>query len=191
MTEEAAPKQSPLSMTRQLGHRPNAVALSSRLMSESPALHDFDFLQGSWSVHNRRLLERLNGSDEWEEFETAVDSVPLLDGRGNIDTYRGVDIPMTAIALRLLDQATDQWWIYWSNGTSGQLDSPVCGRFVDEVGEFYGDDHHNEVPVRVRFVWQRVDDDHAEWTQAFSPDGGTTWETNWRMSFVRRSAMSR
>jgi hypothetical protein len=155
-------------------------------MSEPNALHDFDFLRGSWRVHNRRLAARLVGSDAWEEFETQVESAPLLEGRGNIDTYRGVDIAMSAIALRLLDAATGDWWIYWANGTTGALDSPVRGRFNGDVGEFYGDDHHNGVKVRVRFVWQRVDDDHARWEQAFSADGGTTWEKNWMMSFVRQ-----
>ena len=30
---------------------------------------DFDFWMGTWTVQNRRLRERLAGSDEWEEFE--------------------------------------------------------------------------------------------------------------------------
>lgn len=155
-------------------------------MSESPALHDFDFLRGSWRVRNRRLNARLEGSDEWEEFETIVESVPLMGGRGNLDTYRGVDIEMTAIALRLLDSATSQWWIYWSDGSSGELDSPVRGRFDGDVGEFFGDDHHHGTPVRVRFRWQRLDAEHAAWEQAFSADGGITWEANWTMSFERQ-----
>ena len=138
-------------------------------------------------MHNRRLLARLAGSDEWEDFETTVESMPLLNGRGNLDTYAGIDITMTAIALRLLDPATEQWWIYWSNGTSGEFDSPVRGRFDGDVGEFYGDDHHNGTPVRVRFLWQRISGERAEWEQAFSDDGGETWETNWTMSFVRQS----
>jgi len=155
-------------------------------MSQLSALHDFDFLRGSWLVRNRRLSARLVGCDEWDEFETVVESTSLLEGRGNIDTYRGVDNEMSAVALRLLDPATDQWWIYWANGSSGALDSPVCGRFTDDVGEFYGDDDHDGIAIRVRFIWQRVDDDRAEWAQAFSADGGATWETNWTMSFERQ-----
>ena len=157
------------------------------MVLELPSLHDFDFLRGSWRVHNRRLAARLVESDEWEEFQTVVTSAPLLDGRGNIDTYQGVDIDMSAVAIRLLDPATSQWSIYWANGSSGALDSPVCGRFAGDVGEFYGADHHDGIAVRVRFVWQRVDDDHAEWAQAFSTDDGATWETNWTMSFARQS----
>ena len=159
-------------------------------MSELAVLHDFDFLRGAWRVHNRRLSARLVGSDDWEEFETVVESRTLLDGRGNIDTCRGVDVEMSAVALRLLDPATDEWWIYWANGSSGELDSPVRGRFTGDVGEFYGDDVCDGVAVKVRFVWERVGDNRAEWMQAFSADGGATWEPNWTMSFARQSLTS-
>src|SRR4029453_16743157 len=36
--------------------------------------HDFDFLHGSWNVHNRYLKERLKHSTDW------IDSDPPLDG---------------------------------------------------------------------------------------------------------------
>jgi hypothetical protein len=149
------------------------------------ALHDFDFLQGSWRVWNRRLRSLLSGSDDWQEFETKVESRPLLGGRANMDTYDGVDIELSAVAFRLLDAATDEWWIYWANGRSGQLDPPVVGRMDGEQGTFFGDDVYDDKPVRVRFIWRKVDENSAEWSQAFSADGEATWETNWTMSFAR------
>jgi hypothetical protein len=149
------------------------------------ALHDFDFLQGSWRVRNRRLRSLLSGSDDWQEFETKVESRPLLGGRANMDTYDGVDIELSAVAFRLLDAATDEWWIYWANGRSGQLDPPVVGRMDGEQGTFFGDDVYDDKPVRVRFIWRKVDENSAEWSQAFSADGEATWETNWTMSFAR------
>jgi hypothetical protein len=149
------------------------------------ALHDFDFLQGSWRVRNRRLRYLLSGSDDWQEFETKVESRPLLGGRANMDTYDGVDIELSAVAFRLLDAATDEWWIYWANGRSGQLDPPVVGRMDGEQGTFFGDDVYDDKPVRVRFIWRKVDENSAEWSQAFSADGEATWETNWTMSFAR------
>ena len=33
-------------------------------------LTDFDFLFGTWKIHNRRLRERLKGSRDWDEFES-------------------------------------------------------------------------------------------------------------------------
>ena len=46
---------------------------------------DFDFLVGSWKVHNRRLRERLKGSNSWEEFEGASVARKILGRLGNID----------------------------------------------------------------------------------------------------------
>lgn len=38
----------------------------------------------------------------------------------------------------------------------------------------------------VRFEWTRPHSDAPRWEQAFSPDGGRTWETNWVMNFTRQ-----
>ena len=149
------------------------------------ALHDFDFLQGSWKVHNRRLRSRLTASDDWQEFETRVESRPLLGGRGNVDTYDGVDVELSAVAFRLLDPATDEWSIYWADGSSGRLDPPVVGRMSGDRGTFFGDDEYDGRPIRVRFVWEKLAASRAEWAQAFSADGEATWETNWTMSWTR------
>jgi hypothetical protein len=37
----------------------------------------------------------------------------------------------------------------------------------------------------VRFLWTRTDTESPRWEQAFSDDGGRTWETNWEMDFTR------
>jgi hypothetical protein len=48
---------------------------------------DFDFLIGSWTVHNRRLKARLKGCTEWEEFESTCRARHILGGLGNMDEY--------------------------------------------------------------------------------------------------------
>ena len=37
----------------------------------------------------------------------------------------------------------------------------------------------------VRFLWSDISDRTCRWEQAFSPDGGTTWEVNWIMESQR------
>jgi len=36
----------------------------------------------------------------------------------------------------------------------------------------------------VRFTWNKIDQNHARWEQAFSYDD-RTWETNWTADFER------
>ena len=37
----------------------------------------------------------------------------------------------------------------------------------------------------MRFTWSGVEGPTPRWEQAFSTDGGSTWETNWVMDFTR------
>lgn len=148
--------------------------------------HDFDFLHGRWRVCNERLRTRLAGADEWEAFEAVNACRPLLGGIGNVDDFiadwRGGYRGMT---LRLYDPRARCWSIRWANGFDGLLEPPVYGAFDDGVGTFFGDDTHEGRPVRVRFVWDGIGADTANWQQAFSADGGASWETNWIMRMAR------
>jgi hypothetical protein len=66
------------------------------------------------------------------------------------------------------------------------VDEPVVGRFEDGVGVFECDDTWEGTPIRVRYRWSDVDTEHPRWEQAFSTDGGETWEVNWVATFTRR-----
>jgi hypothetical protein len=68
----------------------------------------------------------------------------------------------------------------WPTGaSSGWLDG--------DRGEFYGDDEYDGRPIRVVYVWSAITPTSARWEQAFSLDGGQTWETNWIMESTRTS----
>ncbi len=150
--------------------------------------HDFDFLIGDWKVSHRRLKERLTGCQEWESFEGRCRMWPLLGGLGNIDD-NVLDLPSgsyRAASLRTFDPATRQWAIWWVDGRDPhRLEPPVVGGFADGVGEFQCDDELRGQPVRVRFLWSDITPTRARWQQAFSADGGRSWETNWVMDFER------
>ena len=151
-------------------------------------MSDFDFLYGSWTVENRRLLEPLTGSDDWHEFSSTKTCWPLLDGVGNIDEIDFSETGTKGMTLRLFNQETKEWSLYWSNSQTGVLFPPVTGRFENGRGEFFGDDVHGEIPVRVRFTWSEITPDSALWEQAYSTDG-EQWETNWSMRFTRAAAL--
>ena len=145
---------------------------------------DFDFFMGRWKVHNR--CKRLAGSDEWDEFEATVVVRPLLDGMGNEDEfrtdYKGGFIGMS---FRFFDPEKKRWSIYWADTRRcGELDPPVFGAFSGDTGIFEGEDTFKDRPILVRFSWSGATTRTPRWEQAFSDDGGDTWETNWAMEFT-------
>ena len=63
---------------------------------------------------------------------------------------------------------------------------PQVGRFGDDGrGIFLSDDVYEGRPVQVAYIWSDITEDSARWEQAFSPDAGVTWETNWVAEFRR------
>ena len=158
-------------------------------MHASPsAAHDFDFLHGRWRVLHRRLKRRLAACTEWEEFSGDTLAWPLLGGHGIVDDNL-LELPSghyRAVTLRSFDAARGEWSIWWLDGRQpGVLDTPMRGRFVDGVGSFHAEDSFEGRPIRVRFLWSDIGADRCQWQQAFSEDGGATWETNWIMRFER------
>ncbi|MBU4530010.1 MAG: DUF1579 domain-containing protein [Hoeflea sp.] len=152
------------------------------------ACHDFDFVYGDWKVRHRRLTVRLKGSDEWEEFDGTSSTRPVLGGNGNIED-NWIDFPggaYRAVALRSYDRAAEVWAIWWLDQRNPHhLDVPVVGRFANGVGTFLADDSFEGRPIKVRFNWVSLATDSCRWEQAFSSDGGLSWETNWIMQFSR------
>ncbi|WP_394829781.1 hypothetical protein [Pendulispora albinea] len=147
---------------------------------------DFDFLMGSWTVENRRLRERLKGSDIWDEFSATHVTRPILDGFGNEDEFRtDFDGGFVGMTFRFFNRTTKAWALYWANSRTGVLEPPVVGAFSGDRGTFEGRDTFEGKPIRVRFIWSRTSTDHPRWEQAFSSDDGQTWETNWVMDFSR------
>jgi hypothetical protein len=150
---------------------------------------DFDFFIGRWDVSHRRLKERLAGCTEWAEFKGTSVVRTVLGGFGNVDDNL-LELPgghYRAVTLRSFDPVRKLWTIWWLDGRyPGTLDTPMVGRFTEGVGHFYADDEFNGRPIRVRFIWSVPGPDAPRWEQAFSVDGGATWETNWTMDFARR-----
>jgi hypothetical protein len=150
--------------------------------------HDWDWLAGSWNVRHRRLNGRLVGSTEWQEFNGTCRMVPTLAGFGNMDD-NWLDIPSgayRAMGVRGFNRETRQWSIWWYDERfPTAIGEPVRGGFADGVGIFGGDDEHNGQPIKVRFMWSEITANSARWQQAFSADGGATWEVNWVMHFTR------
>lgn len=159
----------------------------AQMVQAQGSAHDFDFWLGRWTVRNRWLRERLVGSDAWEEFPATVVARPLPGVLGNEDQFRTEhDGGFVGMSFRFFDPGTGLWSIYWADSRRpGVLDPPVFGSFSGDEGVFEGTDMYAGQPVVVRFTWSGVTTDTPRWEQAFSDDGGRSWETNWEMDFAR------
>ena len=146
--------------------------------------HDFDFEIGHWQAHVRTLGHRLSHSTDWDELSGTVitRALPMLEGWN--ESEMRVDSPTThrhieLLAVRLYNPTSHQWAIYGSSIKTGVFDPPMIGQFKDGRGELYSQDTWEGRAVYVRFIWQSIDPDRTHFEQAFSDDGGKTWETNW------------
>jgi hypothetical protein len=149
--------------------------------------HGFDFLIGQWRVAHSRLKQRLAGCTDWEEFGGTCSVHKVLGGQGNVDD-NFLELPgghYHAVTVRTYDAVGKQWKIWWLDGRApGVLDTPMEGSFADGVGTFLASDTLAGKPIRVRFLWTLPTARTPRWEQAFSGDGGATWETNWVMAFT-------
>jgi hypothetical protein len=150
------------------------------------AVGDFDFFAGDWKVRMRRRRTILRNTDDWYDLVATCSNRAIIAGFGNIDDFRMTTAKgdISAMTLRLFDPKARQWSIYWVATPNVVLDpAPVVGGFEHGDGLFYAADVYDGKPVLVRFLWRRGAVPH--WEQAFSPDAGATWETNWTMDFDR------
>ena len=148
-------------------------------------MNNFDFFVGNWTAVNRRLLRVFDGCTEWDEFPSTSRCWNVFDGAGNFDEITFPTKGYQGATLRLYDEKTEEWSLYWANTRVGLTMPPQVGRFDENGrGEFYADDVYEGRPVRVVYIWTSSPDS-PRWEQAFSADGGETWETNWTMQFTR------
>lgn len=149
--------------------------------------HDFDFEIGTWKTHLKRLLHPLSGSDEWAEYEGITTVRKVWDGRANL-VELVADGPaghFEGLNLRLYNPQSGQWSLNFASSRSGTLAPPTIGWFRDGVGEFYNQEEYEGRAVLVRFVIRPLDGDTVRFEQAFSEDGGKSWEVNWVATDIR------
>jgi hypothetical protein len=171
-----------------------ALAQQASMTERPPALlaqtprdgqHDFDFEHGSWKIHLSRRVKRLEGSNEWVEFDGTSVTKPIWGGKGNVEQFEtdSAGRHIEGLTLRVYNPTTHQWSIYWASSSDPDLGTPMTpmiGQFnADGTGEFYDQELWQGRSVIVRFIWSKITPTSAHFEQAFSADGGKTWEVNW------------
>lgn len=167
-----------------LAEPPNGPPSDARSNEPQDGRHDFDFEVGRWKAHVRTLVHRLSHASDWDE-QTGIAvtrTLPMFDGWNESElqvtsTKSGKHVEL--LAVRVYNASTHQWAIYGTSIKNAKFDPPMIGEFKDHRGEFYSQDTWEGRAVLARFIWTVVDANHDRLEQAFSSDGGKTWETNW------------
>ena len=143
--------------------------------------HDFDFEIGTWKTHVSRLTHPLTGSKTWAEYDGTTVVRKVWDGRANLVELEvsGPAGHIEALSLRLYNPEAHQWSLNFSNSSGGTLGVPTVGEFKNGRGEFFDQESIGARSILVRFVISPVSADVCHFEQAFSSDGGKTWEVNW------------
>lgn len=148
---------------------------------EANGQHDFDFEIGIWKTHLSRLLHPLTGSTKWVEYKGTTVVRKVWNGRANL-VELVADGPaghFEALSLRLYNPQSRQWSLNFAGSSSGTLSPPSIGGFKNGRGEFYNQEIFNGKAIFVRFVISDITPNSCRFEQAFSDDGGKTWEVNW------------
>ena len=143
--------------------------------------HDFDFEIGTWHTRLKRRLHPLSGSEAWAHYEGVTTVRKVWNGRANLVelTADGPDGHFQGLNLRLYNPKSRQWSLNFASSSGGTLGQPTIGGFTDGRGEFYDQEDFDGRAIFVRFVVIPIDADTIRFEQAFSDDGGKTWEINW------------
>jgi hypothetical protein len=149
---------------------------------------DFEFLIGTWRTRYKRLRHPLSKSHDWYGCEGTSVVRQFWNGGANIEDgdLRCPHEYIGGMTLRLYSTTSHQWSLYWGTKKRGLAMPPQVGHFdANGVGEFFADDTFAGKPIVVRYKWTRLSGDHPHFDQAFSADGGRTWETNWSTDYTR------
>ena len=143
--------------------------------------HDFDFEIGTWKTHISRLLHPLTGSTTWTDLDGTSVVRKIWNGRANLVELEvdGPDGHVEGLSLRLYNPDAHQWSLNFANARSGTLGVPTVGEFKNGRGEFFDQEQFNGRTILVRNVWSDITPTSGRFEQAFSDDGGKTWEVNW------------
>jgi hypothetical protein len=155
--------------------------------TERDGQHDFDFNFGTWKTHVSRLVNPLTGSTTWTQYDGTSVVRKVWNGKASLFELE-VEGPaghIEGVGLRLYNPQSHQWNLNWTNSSKGMLDGAMIGEFKDGRGVFYSTDTFNGQTILVRNGFYDIKPNSSRFEQAFSTDGGRTWETNWIMTFTR------
>lgn len=155
----------------------------------SAGQHDFDFNFGVWKTHIERRLHPLANSNEWTELNGKVTVHKIWGGRAQLEEIdaTGASGHLQGMTLFLYHPDSHQWSQTFASVDEGILEPSAMGGFSNARGELFDQEPFNGQSILVSAVWSQIAPDAHHFEQAFSVDGGKTWEPNFVASLTRLS----
>jgi len=169
-----------------------AAATHPASAAEDDWSHDFDFDLGTWKTHSTRLMHPLahsaaSSASDWADLDGVTVVKPIWGGKANLAELKsdGPGGHVELLSLRWYNAKTRQWSLDFATSKGGVLGTPGVGEFKNGRADFYDQEDFNGRAIFVRFSIWPVDKDTSRSEQAFSDDGGKTWEVNWKTTYTR------
>ena len=144
---------------------------------------DFDWEIGTWTTKVKVRRNPLSETAaDWAEYQGISVVKPLLGGHANFVelSVAGPRGKIEGGSLRLYNPKARQWSLNYASVGGGVLTAPVFGGFdARGRGAFYGQDVIEGRTILVRFLVTPSSPREAHFEQAYSTDGGQSWEDNW------------
>jgi hypothetical protein len=142
----------------------DAAAGASALSTQRDGSHDFDFDFGVWKTHITRRVHPLSGADEWMQLTGTVCVRKVWQGKAALEEIEA-------------DGPKGHW--------EGMFAGGLVGSFHDGRGELYSQDTLDGRSILVRGTWSDIKPTSHRYEEAYSTDGGKTWELQFRADLTK------
>src|SRR6185312_3346440 len=148
-------------------------------MAERDGSHDFDFAFGAWKTHIRRRVHALSASNEMIELNGTVNARKVWDGRAQLEEIEtdGPKGHWEGATLFMYNPGAHQWSMTFINSSIGTFTNGLIGSFKDGRAELFATDTLDGRAILVRGTWSNLTPTTHRYEEAYSADGGKTWET--------------
>jgi hypothetical protein len=150
--------------------------------------HDFDFSEGTWTTHIKRILDPFSPTSASIEETGTVTTRKVWDGRGWLEEIE-VDGPRghwEGLTLFLYNPQAHQWSQTYFSAKTGAMEPPTIGSFKDGRGELYAQDTDQGRTILVRGEWSDIHQDSHTYEISYSDDGGKTWAPVFTAHLIRK-----
>ena len=164
-----------------------AQAPAFAAVAQADGQHDFDFNNGVWKTHIRRILDPLSGSTRSIELNGTVTVRKVWGGRAQLEEIEadGPNGHWEGMTLFLYNPEARQWSQTFINSATGAFAGGLVGAFKDGRGELFASDTFNNRSVLIRGVWSDITPNTHHFEEAYSDDGGKTWSPAFIADLVR------